>query len=102
MIERPVVHGAMLSDQTKLKASVAVPLSPVWVPSQSPFAPSFLSSRQSTSDKGNNEMILGAVHRSPGICLAAEENPGKPQLGYRLMKGLYDQHSPQMGSLSSK
>jgi hypothetical protein len=26
-------------------------------------------------------MIPGAVHRSPGICHAAEENPGKPQLG---------------------
>jgi hypothetical protein len=26
-------------------------------------------------------MILGAVHRSPGICLTAEENPRKSQLG---------------------
>ena len=34
-----------------------------------------------TNDKGDNEMILGAVHRSPGICLTAEENPRKPQLG---------------------
>ena len=25
------------------------------------------------NDKGDNEMILGAVHISPGICLAAEE-----------------------------
>ena len=32
-------------------------------------------------------VILGAVHRSPGICLTAEENPRKPQLGDRLMKG---------------
>ena len=38
------------------------------------------------NDKGDNEMILRAVHKSPGICLAAEENPGKPQLGDRLMK----------------
>jgi len=37
--------------------------------------------------KGDNEMILGAVHRSPGICPTAEENPRKPQLGDRLMKG---------------
>ena len=29
-----------------------------------------------------------AVLRSPGICLAAEENPGKPQVGDRLMNGL--------------
>jgi hypothetical protein len=35
------------------------------------------------------------------ICLIAEENPRKPQLGDSLMKGLCDQSSPQMGSLSS-
>ena len=29
----------------------------------------------------------GAMHKS-GICLTAEENPAKPQLGERLMKGL--------------
>ena len=29
---------------------------------------------------GDNEMILGSVHRSPGIDLVTEENPGKPQL----------------------
>ena len=40
------------------------------------------------------------MHRSPGICLTAEENPRKPQLGDRLMKGLCDQSSPQMGPLS--
>ena len=33
-------------------------------------------------------MILGAVHISPGICLTAEENPRKPQLGDRLMKAV--------------
>ena len=38
-------------------------------------------SSQSANDKGDNEMILGAVHRSPGIYLTAEEIPGKPQLG---------------------
>ena len=47
-------------------------------------------------------IILGAVHRFPGICLIAEENTRKPQLGDRLMKGLSDQSSPQMGSFSSK
>ena len=40
---------------------------------------------------GDNEMIPGTVNRSPGICLMPEENPGKPQLGDRLMKGLSDQ-----------
>ena len=43
------------------------------------------------NDKGDNEMILGAVHRSHDICLTAEENSSKPQLGERLMKGLCDQ-----------
>ena len=31
-------------------------------------------SYQSTNDKGDNEMIPGAVHRSPGIYLTSEEN----------------------------
>ena len=35
-------------------------------------------SHLSTNDKGD-EMIPGVVHRLPRICLAAEENPGKPQ-----------------------
>ena len=35
-------------------------------------------SRLMSNDKGDNEMISGDVHRSPGICLMAEENPGKP------------------------
>ena len=33
-------------------------------------------------------MIPGAVHRFPGIYLTAEENPGKPQFGDRLMKAV--------------
>ena len=43
------------------------------------------------NDNGDNEMMSVDVHRSPGICLTAEENPGKSQLGDRLMKGLCDQ-----------
>ena len=35
----------------------------------------------SANDKGDNEMILGAVHRFPGTYLTAGKNPGKPQLG---------------------
>ena len=81
---------------------MAVPPVPVRVPSQMPLAPSVSSVKSVANDKGDNEMILGAVHRSPGICLTAEENPIKPQLGDRLMKGLCDQSSPHMGSLSSK
>ena len=47
----------------------------VRIPSQRPLAPNVTSVAK---DKGDNEMIPEAVHRSPGICLTAEENPGKP------------------------
>ena len=76
----------------KLSVSVAVPPAPVRVPSQRPIAPSVASVTSVTNDKGDNKMILGAVHRS-GICLTAEENPRKPQLGDCLM-GLCDQSWP--------
>ena len=65
----------------KLHISVAVPAAPVRVPSQRSLAPSVASVTSVANDKVDNEMILGAVHRSPGICLTAEENPKKPQLG---------------------
>ena len=55
-----------------------------------------------SNDKGDNEMIPGAVHRFPDIFLTAEENPGKLQLGDRLLKGQRDQSLSQMGSISSK
>ena len=42
----------------KRSVSVAVPPAPVRVPSQ----------RSAANVKGDNEMILGAVRRSPGIC----------------------------------
>ena len=74
-----------------VSASVAVPPSPVRVPSQRPLAPSFAPVPSVANDKGDNEMIPGAVYRSPGICLVAEENPGKPQEGDRMIKGLCDQ-----------
>ena len=98
----PVVHGAMGCIQNKLLVSVAEPPAPVWVPSQRPLVLSVASVTLVTNNKGDNEMILGAVLRSPGICLTAEENPRKPQLADRLMKGLCDKSSPQMGSFSSK
>ena len=81
---------------------MAVLAAPVRVPSQKSLAPSVASVTSVANDKDDNEIILGAVHRSPGICLTAEENPRKPQLGDRLMKGMCDQSSPQMGSLFSK
>ena len=45
-------------------------------------------SRQSANGKGDNEIIPGAVYRSPGICLTVEKIPGKPQLGDHLMKAV--------------
>ena len=69
---------------------MTVPPAPVQVPSQRPFAASVVSVTSLANDKGDNEMILWAVHRSPGICLIAEENLRKPQLGDRLMKEPYD------------
>ena len=40
------------------------------------------------NDKGDNQMIPGAVHRSLDIYLTTEENPGKPQLGDNLMNAV--------------
>ena len=57
----------------KLLVSVAGPPAPVRVPSQRPLAPSVASDTSVPNDKGDNEMILGAVNRSPGICLTTEE-----------------------------
>ena len=54
--------------------SMAVPSAPVLVPSQRPISPSVASGMSVVNDKGGNEMILGVVHRSPDICLTAEEN----------------------------
>ena len=49
----------------KLSVSVAVPPAPVRVPSQRPLAPSTASVTSVANDKGDNEMLLGAVYRSP-------------------------------------
>ena len=55
----------------------------------------------SANDKGVNEMLLGAVCRSPGIYIVTDENPGKPQLGDHLIKTVWPS-LPQMGSLTSR
>ena len=52
------------SADKKPYASAVVPPAPLWVPSQKPLAPSIISA----SDK-EDEVILEAVHGSPGICL---------------------------------
>ena len=64
---RPVVHGAMGCGKKNLSVNLAVPPAPVRVPSQRPLAQSVASVTSVANDKGDNEMILGAVHRSPGI-----------------------------------
>ena len=81
----------------KLLVCVAVPPAPVLVPSQRPLSLSVKSISSVANDKGDNEMVPGAVHRSPGICLTAEENSGKPQAGDLLMKGCADKHRLKWG-----
>ena len=72
----------------------------VAVPSQRLFASSVTSVTSVANDKGDNEMIARAVHRwSPDICLTGKENPGKPQLGDRLMKGCATSHGLKWGPL---
>ena len=58
---------------------MVVPTPPVRVPSQRSLAPSVTSVR--ADYKGDNEIILGAMHNSHGIKLIADENFGKPQQG---------------------
>ena len=67
---------------------MAVPPAPVRVPSQWLLSRVSRQSSLLPNDKGDNEMIPGAVHRSPGIYHTAEENAGKPQLGDHLMKAV--------------
>ena len=78
----------------KLLVDVVVPPPPVRVPSQRPLDPSVASITSVANDRGDNEIILGAVQRTPGICLTVEEKPRKPLLGDCLKKGQCDQSPP--------
>ena len=74
----------------------------VWIFTCCPWStwtlgPSVKSVTSVANDKGDKEMILGAVHKPHGIYRTVEENPEKPQLRNRLMKGLCNQSSPQIG-----
>jgi hypothetical protein len=69
-----VVQGAIGCGQKILLVSVVVSPAPVRVLSQRPLGPSVASVTSVVNDKGDNEMILGTVHRSPDICLTAEED----------------------------
>ena len=84
----PWSHGGC--GQKKFKTSVAVLPAPVRVPRQRSLAPSVAPVTSVANDMDDNDMIPGAIHRSPGICLMAGENPGKPQLGDCMMNGLCD------------
>ena len=66
---------AWAANKKKLLVSVAVPPAPVLVPSQRPLAPSVVSATSVAYDKGDNEMFLGAVYRSPGISLQSRKTP---------------------------
>ena len=61
-----------------------------WVPAKKALSKcgSANSSYLSTNDKGDNEIKLGAVHRSPGIYLTVEENSKKLQSGEHGMKAM--------------
>ena len=82
-----------------LYASMTVPPAPVRVPGQRPLAPRITSVTSVAKDKGDNEMIPGAVHRSPGIYLPYSWEKNQKTLARRPSD---DQSSPQIGSLSSK
>ena len=50
---------------------------PVWVPSRRPLVPSVASVTSVANDNGDNEMILGAVCRSPRISLQPRKTSAK-------------------------
>ena len=54
---------------------MTVPSDPIRLPRQRPLDPSVTSVTSVAVDKGDNEMIPDAVHRSPGVSLMAEANP---------------------------
>ena len=76
---------------------MAVRSDSVQVPGQRPLAPSFTSVTLVANDNDDNEMIPWAVHRSPGICLTADENPGKLELGDSLIRGCAISHRLKWG-----
>ena len=75
---------------------MVVPPAPVRVPSQRSLAPSVMSL---ANDKGDNEKIPGAVHRSPGVFLKAEESPGKPHRVVHSINSFYGTTVENKGKL---
>ena len=66
-----------------VKKAVAVSPAPVRVQSQRPFAPNVALVTSVANDRVDDKIIPGAVHRSPGIHLTAEETPRNLQIGDR-------------------
>ena len=62
-------------DSVEKTLTVKVSPAPVRVPSRRPLAPSVASVTSVANEKYDNEMILGAVHRSPGISLQLRKTP---------------------------
>ena len=99
LIQQPCCHGAMGCDQNGFKL--------LW--QCHPLLSGFLANRHlprvsrqthlTANDKGDNEMIPAAVHRTPDIYLTTEENSGnlKP---WDCRWKLCDQSSSQWGPLS--
>ena len=59
----------------KLSVSVAVPPAPVRVPTQRSLASSVATVTSVANDKGDNEIILGVVHRSLPFALEPRKTP---------------------------
>ena len=76
---------------------MVVQQAPIRVPSQETTCPSVVSITSVTNVKGDDKRILGAVHRSLGICLMAEESPGKAQL--TVHEGCATSHHLKLGPL---
>ena len=70
----PWSHGLRTK---KLLVSMAVLPAPVRFPNQRPLAPSVASITSVANDMGDNEMILGVVHRSPGFLVQPGNVPFK-------------------------
>ena len=73
-MENLIVHGAMDCRQNSFKLVCAVTLAPARVPSQWPLTWNVTSVTSVANDRGDNEMIQGAVHKTPCIYFKAEEN----------------------------
>ena len=80
----------------------AVPPVTVRVPSQRSRTPSVALVTSVANDKGDNEMILGAVHRYPGIFLIAEENPFPPNGPEHCSQFHRDRQALKMMRMASK